>query len=205
MVKDLYDTLLETYGPQGWWPLSHRIGEPGFTSEGYHPGVFPVLREEDRFHIVTGAVLTQNTAWKNVRKALTALEDAKIRRAEDLAVLPLDNLSQLIRPSGYYNQKAKKLQGVMGFFLRGGHLKTGIPPERPRLLNVWGIGPETVDSILLYAFDVPVFVVDAYTFRLWERFFGSSCNKDYHALQESITRELPRDARVYQEFHALIV
>ena len=208
LIQSIYRDLMAEYGPQGWWPLTGRIGERGFDIRGYHPGIYPVLYSAERFEIITGAVLTQNTSWKNVRAALDRLFeylDASelCLEPETLLEIGTERLSQLIRPSGYYNQKAKKL------FLLSGFIKDlKAVPLRGDLLELWGIGPETADSMLLYAYNVPVFVIDAYTRRILRRTGGLSAGqteKEYHHLQSMFQAAFPPDSKLYQEFHALLV
>ena len=149
--RALFDKLLETYGLQGWWPLH---GLPDETDhEGYHRGDYSLPRTgEQRFEIVTGAVLTQNTSWRNVRTALACLRESRLNSPEVLLRAPCPELRETIRSSGYFNQKSKKLREISKFFSAGCFLKLGNPPAREQLLEVWGLGEETVDSILLYAF-----------------------------------------------------
>jgi len=202
-LQALYERLLAAYGPQGWWPLPSRARRRGFDARGYHPGSFEEPRSaEGRFEIVLGAVLTQNTAWTNVEKALAALQDAGIRRAEDVLTCPPARLARLVRPSGYFNQKAKKLRGIAALF--DGARPRSAPP-REVLLAQWGIGPETADSILLYAFHLPVFVVDAYTRRILGRIGLAAADAGYDELQLLFHRALPPRHGLFNEYHALLV
>ncbi len=204
----LYDLLLESYGPQGWWPLLGRAGLPGYDDEGYHPGMEPELSPADRYEIAVGAVLTQNTSWNNVRTALHNLHGHFRNNGTGLnpdAVCKSGNevLAELIKSSGYFNQKAKKIM-IMSPLFAGFN---GIP-GREELLNLWGIGPETADSILLYAFDRAVFVIDAYTRRIISRISGSEVDASdhgYHRLQNTFQENIPADTRLYREYHALLV
>lgn len=208
MESDLYARLFTHYGPQGWWPLLRRAGEPGFNAKGYHPGVEPVLTPGDRFEIAVGAVLTQNTSWSNVRSALQTLlryadEQGNGMSPHTILSMGQEKCAELIRSSGYYNQKARKLLLLSSFL---SERKTA--PEREELLNLWGIGPETADSILLYAFDRPVFVIDAYTRRIHSRIMGLSTGPtvaEYHRLQKIFTDSVPAHADTYREYHALLV
>lgn len=205
---DVFRTLLETYGPQGWWPILRRAGEPGFNEEGYHPGQKIRLTEIDRFEIALGAVLTQNTSWSNVRMSLGRLMsffDKKNMPLLPEAILGMEEaeLANLIRSSGYYRQKARKLRILSGFFT---NLKA--VPERAKLLKLWGIGPETADSILLYAWDQPFFVIDAYTVRIFSRLTGISTGSrtpSYEDLQYYFSKSLKKYTVEYGEFHALLV
>ncbi|MDZ7793750.1 MAG: hypothetical protein U5P10_08705 [Spirochaetia bacterium] len=206
---NVYQRLLNAYGAQGWWPLLQRNSRPGYTQEGYHPGVYSLeLSSNERFEIITGAILTQNTNWANVRSSLTTLLENCPFGPEFFRAAEHTDLAALIRSSGYYNQKAKKLKTTADFFLaRGAANET--PPGRKELLAIWGIGPETADSILLYAFNYPVCVVDAYSMRIFNRLEYRSGSEEgewtYMGLQAKFQAELPVDAEVYNEFHALLV
>ena len=203
-LGELYRALLKEHGPQGWWPLLGVRGtNPTKTGSlrGYHPGDFTYPRNAgQRFEICVGAILTQNTAWPNVEKALLRLKAVKALSAAALLGLPEKELAAHIRPAGYFNQKAKKLK-VFAHFFQG---LRGRTPTRDELLSLWGIGPETADSILLYAYRVPTFVVDAYTRRVLLS-AGMTRETCYDALKALFERSLPRDAALYQEFHALLV
>lgn len=204
-LETLYRRLFDGLGPQGWWPLSWRAGQRGFDARGYHPdiGDFP-LGERDRFEISLGAILTQNTAWANVEKAIAGLYGIGVMNAKALVACPEEELKTAIKPCGYYNQKAKKLR-IAFSFLSGARLGRGSPPKREELLSLWGIGPETADSILLYAYGFPIFVIDAYTRRLLSRLGVIDGTASYSALQEAISSGLPLDSRLFGEYHALIV
>jgi endonuclease-3 related protein len=149
-------------------------------------------------------VLTQNTAWRNVELALERLRAAGVRMPRDVLSLPQRTLTRLIRPAGYYNQKAKKLRLIASFFQRPGAL-SATPPRREELLAIWGIGPETADSMLLYAFDQPAFVVDAYARRLLGRIGMLSGRESYAEVQEIFLRGPRRYPALFNEFHALMV
>jgi endonuclease-3 related protein len=204
-IREIYKLFIKTYGLQGWWPLS-TVKE----NNGYHNGDY-ILPEttSEKFEIITGAVLTQNTAWKNVRTAIENLNENKLMDPEKISAVKQDRLALIIRPSGYFNQKAKKLKAVSGFILDGGYLNGKIP-QREELLNVWGIGPETADSILLYAYKVPVFVVDAYTKRILSRMGITARTASYESIQKIFSDEysgLNKAGKliVFNEYHALIV
>jgi len=202
----LYSSLLEEYGPQGWWPLPSHGGRRGFDAHGYHPGDFAQPRTAaGRFEIVLGALLTQNTAWTNAEKALARLREAGIEMPADVLAVETGRLAAIIRASGYFNQKARKLRAAARIFLKKGSLSGRIPPDREELLSSWGIGPETADSILLYAFRQPVFIIDAYTRRLFAR-----VGLILSPVGDEIIRRLVHDAlsprhEVFNEFHALVV
>jgi len=152
-----------------------------------------------------GTVLTQNTAWTNASAALAALREAGVRLPAGLLALSRERLAGLIRSSGYFNQKARKLRSIATFFSGRGALAGAAAPARDALLAEWGIGPETADSILLYAFHVPVFVVDAYTRRILSRIGLISGRESYAAIQELFHAAMARHAARFNEYHALIV
>lgn len=188
----LYKSLEKEHGKQGWWPVK---GE-------YHLGDYSYPRDDkQRFEICVGAILTQNTTWKNVEKALEKLRREKLIDAKKMLGAEEEKLKSCIRPAGYFNQKARKLKEFSKFYLSLKNRK----PCREELLSVWGIGRETADSILLYAYHEPVFVVDTYTRRLLIKeglIFGK---EDYDEIQELFRKGLKRDHALYNEFHALIV
>jgi len=204
-IKEIYDLFLKQYGPQGWWPLiSHKGSNPTKSGSinGYHPGdyTFPRTREQV-FEICLGTILGQNTAWPNVEKALLNLNKLDVIDPKRLLSLDEDVLKDAIRPAGYFNQKAKKLKGFAKFFL---HLRGRIP-KRQELLDIWGIGPETADSMLLYAFKVPTFVIDAYTRRIFANLGHIDEKADYEHIKALFENNLKSDLIMFQEYHALIV
>ncbi len=180
----LYRHLLQALGPQHWWP------------------------GDSAFEIALGALLTQNTAWRNVEQALRNLRNRGWLQPEAVATAPLEELEQLLRPSGYYRQKARRARDLARWWLAHGGEEglRSLPTEtlRRELLRLKGIGPETADSILLYAFHRPVFVVDAYTRRILSR-HGFPLPPDYEGLRKFMEDQLPRSVPLYQEFHALLV
>lgn len=207
-MKDLlkiYESLLKMYGPQGWWPLlscksTGRGNENSF--KGYHCGDYSYPKNnQQRFEICVGALLTQNTAWTNVEKALLNLNKKKLINPKNVKEINIQELKNAIASAGYYNQKAVYLKEFAGFYLS---IKSKTP-SRKELLSVKGIGPETADSILLYAYNQPEFVVDAYTKRMFTfpGFFSEKAQ--YHEIKEIFENRLPKDVIIYQEFHALIV
>ena len=182
-----YDALFAAHGPQHWWP--------GRTA----------------FEVIVGAILTQNTSWSNVEIAIQNLRRERLMTPRGIEAVPFTRLARLIRSSGYFRQKAKKLKCFVRF-LRSeydGSLRrmfdTPTAALREKLLGVYGIGPETADSILLYAGKHPVFVVDAYTRRLLERHQLATPAQSYEEIRELIEHSLPREAPLYNEYHALIV
>ncbi|MFC1617363.1 endonuclease III domain-containing protein [Candidatus Margulisiibacteriota bacterium] len=193
-LMHIYSKLYKKHGAQGWWPTG--------TITSYHPGDYSYPKtESQKFEICVGAILTQNTAWKNVEKALLNLKNVHCLNPEKILSISHEKLAKLINPSGYFNQKAKKLVNFSGFFIKIGK-KT---PKRDDLLNIWGIGPETADSILLYAYKVPIFIVDAYTKRLFTCLGIIEKTWKYHDIQAFFENHLEKDYKLYQEFHALIV
>ncbi|OGX50416.1 MAG: endonuclease, partial [Omnitrophica WOR_2 bacterium RIFCSPLOWO2_12_FULL_46_30] len=166
---------------------------------------------ETPFEVIVGAILTQNTNWQNVESAINNLKKAKVLNPRKLYSLPLAKLARLIRPSGYYNIKARRLRSFLDFLFKnyGGSLKKMFSRDldslRRQILNVKGVGPETADSILLYAGGYPVFVVDAYTKRIFSRKKLISENTGYHQAQGIFMRGIKKDAGLYNEYHALIV
>jgi endonuclease-3 related protein len=160
---------------------------------------------------MVGAILVQNTNWMNVEKAIRALKDRRLLSVNRLLALSENDLAELIRPAGYFRVKSRRLRNFLNFLaVRYGGDVRGMARQslemlRIELLAVNGIGPETADSILLYALKKPAFVVDAYTRRLFVRHGFSEGRADYHDVQALFTRHLPQDVRLYNEYHALIV
>jgi len=193
MLLKIYKKLYKKFGPQGWWPttLDNEL-------HPQHHGIAP-RNEKERFEIIIGAILTQNTNWKNVEKAMFNLNKEKLIDINKIKKISVKKLGSLIRPSGYYNQKAERLKLAVEFFFGNKN------PSREELLGLKGIGPETADSILLYAFNKPVFVVDAYTKRIFSRlgFCDGKCS--YTELQELFHKNLPKKVKLFNEYHALLV
>jgi endonuclease-3 related protein len=189
MAVDLpveYEKLLKAYGPQAWWPMRR-----GFAPK--------------EWEVCVGAILTQNTNWRNVERALDVLSENKAVSPADVLEIKNEKLEQLIRPSGFYRQKAIRLRTLAEFVLSFGSFeKFRNKVERRELLKVKGIGPETADSILLYACGRPHFVIDAYT-RRFVRSLGLKIPLDYESLRQHFENSLPKDVALYKEFHALIV
>lgn len=186
-LDELYFRLFRRFGPQHWWP--------GRT----------------KFEVMVGAILTQNTNWTNVEKAIANLRRAGVLNVQAIHQIPGKKLARLIKPSGYFNVKARRLKNLVGFIVRmyQGNLarmqKGSLPKLREELLSVNGIGPETADSILLYALDKPSFVVDAYTKRFLRRHHLIAEDADYHDVQKLFMQHLPHDRKHFNEYHALIV
>jgi endonuclease III related protein len=186
-LQEYYDELFRALGPQKWWPA------------------------KTPFEVIIGAILTQNTAWTNVEKAIANLRRERLLTPAALERVPGTKLARLIRSSGYFRQKAKKLKAFVKFLRRefGGSLAkmfhTPTAELREMLLAVHGIGPETADSILLYAGGHPVFVVDAYTKRILARHGLASEKAKYEEIRALFESSLPRDVQLFNEFHGLIV
>ncbi|MBU0461636.1 MAG: endonuclease III domain-containing protein [Nanoarchaeota archaeon] len=204
-LNKIYDSLLSSYGPQGWWPiLSYKGINPTKTGSmnGYHPGNFSFPKNAaQKFEICAGAILTQNTSWPQVEKALLNLKEARFLDPETIAEIDADDLKPAIKPAGYFNQKAEYLKTFAIFFLSLKKRK----PSREDVLSVKGIGDETADSILLYAFKQPEFVVDAYTKRIFYRLGLTGENAAYQELKDVFEKNLKKNIELFQEYHALIV
>jgi endonuclease-3 related protein len=186
-LQEIYEILLKHFGPQDWWP-------------GDSP-----------FEIMVGAVLTQNTNWTNVSKAIDNLKQENLLSFEKLHELEVELLAEKIRPAGYFNLKAKRLKNLLDFIDEeyDGSLEEMFAEDiiglREKILTVKGIGPETADSILLYAGHKPVFVVDAYTHRIFSRHSIIAEDEGYYEIQEYFSLSLPEDVKLFNEYHALIV
>ena len=183
MLLSIYETLLAHYGELHWWPA------------------------RTPYEVIVGAVLTQNTAWTNVEKAIAGFGDNL--SPEAVANADLAELSQIIRPAGFFNQKANYLKAVTAWYAGYGYdvpnaQKEPLAKLRAELLATKGIGPETADSILLYAFGFPTFVVDAYTARLCGR-YPIEAGKSYSAVKTYFEENLPKNVEIYNGFHAQIV
>lgn len=204
-IQNLYKALIKEHGPQGWWPLlSHKGTNPTKTGSinGYHPNDYSFPRnEKEKFEICLGAILTQNTSWPNVEKALSNLNKISNFTPESIIELNEKNLKEAIKPSGYFNQKTKKIIIFSKFF----RALKGRTPLREELLSLWGIGPETADSILLYAYSVPSFIIDTYTRRMLKELDWIKGDESYDELKEIFEDSTEKDFKIYQEFHALIV
>lgn len=186
-LKNVYRLLFDRFGPQHWWP--------GRT----------------RLEIMVGAILTQNTAWSNVEKAIVRLRKAHALNLPVLHGAPLEQLADWIRPAGFFNIKARRLRAFTGMIhaRHGGRLEHLLAMDtqslRDELLAVNGIGPETADSMLLYAAERPVFVIDAYTRRFLARHGWMDGAESYDELARLFMDRVPRNAPLYNEYHALVV
>lgn len=208
VIRKIYNCLFTSYGPQGWWPLTELNETSGKNPtktgsvQGYHPAdyTYPQSRGQ-QFEIICGALLTQNTSWIQVEKALLNLKQINALSPEAILSLSPEALKEAIRPAGYYNQKAMRLKNLAGWFSELGKRV----PAREELLSLKGVGPETADSILLYAFKQPSFVVDAYTKRVITNLGLIDEKASYNEIKALFEENLPEDLAVYQEYHALLV
>jgi endonuclease-3 related protein len=186
-LMSIYQTLFDRYGPRNWWPA------------------------ETPFEVAVGAILTQNTNWKNVEQAIGNLQRAQVLDCPSICQLPQQKLAELIRPSGFFRQKAERLQ-LFACYLQDNYqsslelmLRQPLETVREELLSRKGIGPETADSILLYAGQQLSFVVDAYTSRLFSRLGILSGDEKYAEIRNFFMHKLPAEITLYNEYHALIV
>ncbi|MGC8571983.1 MAG: endonuclease III domain-containing protein [Candidatus Micrarchaeia archaeon] len=182
----LYNILLKRFGFQHWWP------------------------GETKFEIFVGAILTQQTSWKNVEKSISALKEEKLLTIESISKIKLDKLEQLIKPSGYYKQKAKRLKSISTAIISKYSslkelFKNDVEALRNILLSFNGIGRETADSIILYAAEKPIFVIDAYTKRIMNRLYNINENIDYDVLRKYFEDNLEKNVELYKDMHAQFV
>lgn len=184
-ISTTYELLLKHYGRQEWWPA------------------------DDNFEVMVGAILTQNTAWSNVEKAILNLKQYKMCNSDGLSKIDQKYLAQLIRPSGYFNQKAERLKLFARWYQQQGGYdplnKLSLPQLRSLLLGLKGIGEETADDMVLYAFNRPSFVIDSYTRRIFSRLGLCTGTETYHQLQQQFHQQLSHDVEKYKQYHALIV
>jgi endonuclease-3 related protein len=187
ILTEIYDKMFNHFGSQHWWP------------------------GETPFEVMVGAILTQNTNWGNVEKAIANLKKHRLLSPEALEKIPPLKLAELIRPAGYFNIKTKRLKNFIHFLMTEyqGSVEAMCAKElsklREKLLSVKGIGPETADSILLYAAQKPIFVIDQYTYRVLTRHFLVGEEAGYHEMQEFMMRHLAEEVPLYNEYHALLV
>lgn len=186
-IKEFYKSLYSRYGPQHWWPA------------------------ESALECILGTILTQNTSWANVEKAFENLKARSLISIDKLDSIQTEKLANLIRPSGYFNQKAIKIKTFVSYVKKtyDGDLDKMLGQDthklREELLCIKGIGPETADSILLYALNKPVFVIDTYTYRVLSRHSIIPERTSYQDMQELLTNSLPIDVQIFNEYHALFV
>ncbi len=187
MLEEIYRRMYEALGPQGWWP------------------------GESPFEVCIGAILTQNTNWQNVERAIANLKEAGLLSPQALYALPVEILAEYIRPAGYFRVKARRLKNFIKFLVEefqaslDNLFSLPLSEARQRLLGVSGIGPETADSILLYAGGKPIFVVDAYTRRILLRHGLATEDMTYQDLQDLFMKHLPPESTLFNEYHALLV
>ena len=186
-LSSIYRKLYAHFGPQRWWPA------------------------DTPFEVMVGAILTQNTSWSNVEKAIRNLKENNLLCAKKLHSLPHKKLAALLRPAGYFNIKATRLKNFLSFFIEGydgdiSAMRTrSMPLLRRELLSVNGIGRETADSILLYALHKPIFVVDAYTKRILARHSLAGEGASYQEIQKFFMQNLKKEVQLFNEYHALLV
>ncbi len=187
LLEEIYRRMYEALGPQGWWP------------------------GESPFEVCIGAILTQNTNWQNVERAIANLKEAGLLSPQALYALPVEILAEYIRPAGYFRVKARRLKNFIKFLVEefqaslDNLFSLPLSEARQRLLGVSGIGPETADSILLYAGGKPIFVVDAYTRRILLRHGLATEDMTYQDLQDLFMKYLPPESTLFNEYHALLV
>ena len=185
-AEKFFTELLSYFGPQHWWPCQSGV----------------------RWEIITGAILTQNTAWTNVEKAIRNLLSAEVMSPQKVLEVSDGELQEWIRPAGFFKQKCAYLKAMAQFIIEYEveiEKSDNVWALRKQLLAVKGVGRETADSILLYAFNKPIFVIDAYTRRIAERHLGLDGSVHYDVLQKTFMDALPADTAIYNEYHALIV
>lgn len=187
ILVDIYQRLLERYGPQNWWPA------------------------ETPLEMIVGAILTQSAAWGNVEKAITNIKARGLLSSAMLRQTSTEELARLIRPSGYYNVKARKIKTFIGWLGEYYHddldmlFALDLPTLRHELLSVYGVGEETADSMILYAGRKPIFVIDAYTRRIISRLGLAPTHNSYAAFQSLFMEKLPHEEALFNEYHALLV
>lgn len=187
IINVIYKRLFESFGFQGWWPAKTSL------------------------EVIVGAILTQNTSWRNVEKAIVDLKKEKLLNVKSLKKIKINRLAHFIRPAGYYNIKAKRLKNFINYLssIYGGSLKRffkkSVPELRRELLSVNGVGPETADSIILYAARKPIFVIDAYTKRFLLKHHLITDKAGYEDIQKLFMDNLKSDVSLFNEYHALIV
>ncbi len=187
ILRDIFEALDAAYGDQHWWP------------------------GETPFEVAVGAILTQNTAWANVEKAIANLKTEGLLGPAELRLLAASEIAPLIKPAGYYNVKAKRLRAFLDFLWNeydgdvAAMAREELPTARAKLLAVRGVGPETADSILLYACGLPTFVVDAYTHRILHRHGLADEAASYDEMKELFETSVAADVPLYKQYHALLV
>lgn len=184
LVK-IYSILYKKYNNLNWWPT---------------------ISKNKQFEVIIGAILTQNTSWKNVEKAISSLHRENLIDAGRIAKVSHKKLAKLIKSAGYYNQKAERLKIFADYLLKKpDFLKKDVSELRKELLSIKGIGPETADSIILYALNKPIFVIDAYTRRIFSRLGISVEDASYDDFQQMFHKNLPKDTKLFNNYHAVLV
>lgn len=204
-ILKIYEKLYNLYGPQGWWPLtdleSKNLNKTGAT-RGYHPLNYELPEtEKQKYEIILGSILTQNTAWTSAMKAILNLKKITDFNPESLLSLDDEVLKKAVRPAGFLNQKSVYIREITKFFL----FLEGTTPSRSEILKVKGVGNETVDSILLYAYKKPEFVIDTYTRRIFSHLGLVDEKISYMEFKKLFENNLPLSVPIYQEYHALLV
>ncbi len=205
IIIEIYNKLYSLYGPQGWWPLLNyngvNLNKTG-AIRGYHPKNYDLPNKiNDIYEVILGAILTQNTSWLQAEMALLNLNELNAIDPQKLLCLSDDTLKSAIRCAGFLNQKSVYIKEITKFFIK----LDGRIPSRNELLNIRGVGNETADSILLYAYKQPQFVIDTYTKRIFSHLGIVNEKINYIQLKKLFESCLPKDVAVFNEYHALIV
>ena len=208
MLLKIFKILEKEFGSQGWWPTTR---DDKLIPEYNSSNSTRALSDKERLEIVFGAILTQNTSWKNVEKAIINLNKNNLINVNKISNISQEELAELIKSSGYFNQKAERLKIFCNYLINNykGNVSLlfnkNIDELRQELLSIKGIGPETADSIILYAAQKPIFVIDAYTERVFSRLGICNKNISYDQLQQLFHSKLKSDVSLFNEYHALIV
>lgn len=203
LYQQIFDKLHSTYGNQNWWPVTGKGHVPEYSGGPKN--------EKHKFEIIIGAILTQNTAWKNVEKAIKHLNKNNLMSVDVIRKVKREKLGKLIRSAGYFNQKSERLKTIADYLHKNynGSIKRlfdkPIEQLRQELLSIKGIGPETADSIILYSSRKPIFVIDAYTKRIFSRIGVCEETCRYDELQSKFHQNLEKDEKLFNEYHALLV
>ncbi|PLW80023.1 endonuclease [Candidatus Woesearchaeota archaeon] len=197
-INKIFNRLFAHFGPLGWWPVTRHNPYPEYLGGP--------INDKERFEIVIGAILTQNTTWKNVEKALINLNKKNLFNPKKIIDISKEELGEIIRSAGYYNQKSKKLKEISQFIIDNKNLeKLEVSTLREKLLEIKGVGPETGDSIVLYAFNKPTSVVDTYTKRIFSRIGLMDEKRSYEDFKLFQEENFSVEPYKLQELHALLV
>ena len=197
-LENIYYKLFAHFGPLGWWPVTRHNPYPEYLGGP--------TNDKERFEVIIGAILTQNTTWKNVEKAIINLAKNKLIDPKKIDEIYLEKLGEIIRSAGYYNQKAIKLKNIARFIIENPNLKKlDVKELRKKLLEIKGVGPETADSIVLYAYNKPTAIVDAYTKRIFSRIGLMDESKSYEDFKMFQEENFSVEPYKLQELHALLV